>query len=326
MSSAALSLAYQGSQETAAHAQDNVLGIAWHDEAPAFSGQVAQIKVHMPLLEGLPAEVWRSAGPWQDGQCAGVRYRCDEGLMFACIQIEEGSQSLQEVAQSAYLGLLQAMRQAGFSHLVRCWNYMADINVDAPTPAGPLERYRLFNMGRAAAFESAAAALLDTASPSACALGTASGPFTVYALASRQAPLNVENPRQVSAYAYPERYGPKSPTFSRASVLRLAASQVLFISGTASIVGHESVHRGDVLAQTQESLRNIAVLIEAAGFSAAALHYKAFVRHVADYPLVARAMREALGAEAPIVFLQADVCRAELLVEIEATGFMQETV
>ena len=63
----------------------------------------------------------------------------------------------------------------------------------------------------------------------------------------------VENPRQVSAYRYPPTYGPRvADLLARGAGRTSAAATIaLFISGTASIVGHETVHQGDVRAQTR---------------------------------------------------------------------------
>jgi enamine deaminase RidA (YjgF/YER057c/UK114 family) len=137
----------------------------------------------------------------------------------------------------------------------------------------------------------------------------------------------VENPRQVSAYHYPPQYGSHRPAFSRAALLTQGDRRTLFISGTASIVGHESLHVGDCAAQTRETLANIAALLEeanrvAAGthFDRGALAYKAYVRRSADLPVVQRELTSVLGPDAQIVYLQADICRQDLLVEIEATG------
>jgi enamine deaminase RidA (YjgF/YER057c/UK114 family) len=148
----------------------------------------------------------------------------------------------------------------------------------------------------------------------------------VYFLASRQAPSVIENPRQVSAYEYPPQYGPK-PAFSRASVLQDAAGAVLFISGTASIVGHETVHPGDAAAQTRETLSNIEALLTEANrksdthrFELATLSYKVYVRNGADLPLIQSQLQTTLGSHAQVMYLKADICRQDLLVEIEATG------
>jgi chorismate lyase/3-hydroxybenzoate synthase len=141
--------------------------------------------------------------------------------------------------------------------------------------------------------------------------------------------MPVENPRQVSPYRYPETYGPRSPTFSRAALADIGDGNVaLFISGTASIVGHETVHHGDVREQTRETLRNLQAVIDAANsrgtarFALAELDCVIYVRHPADTEAVREVLEGALGADAPMarhaVYLEADICRSDLLVEIEA--------
>jgi chorismate lyase / 3-hydroxybenzoate synthase len=151
-------------------------------------------------------------------------------------------------------------------------------------------------------------------------------PLVIYFLASRAAPTLIENPRQISAYDYPPQHGPR-PAFSRASVLHEAAGAMLFVSGTASIIGHRTVHVGDAAAQTRESLANIdALLAEAnrvagtARLSLGTLAYKVYIRNSADLPIVQAQLRSALGSPARVVYLRADICRQDLLVEIEATG------
>jgi chorismate lyase/3-hydroxybenzoate synthase len=164
--------------------------------------------------------------------------------------------------------------------------------------------------------------------PAASALGAASdSPLVVYFLAARTAPTFLENPRQVSAYHYPRQYGSHSPVFSRATLLRQSGGLALFISGTASIVGHRSLHVGDTAAQTRETLANIeALLAEAnrvargARFELGALAFKVYVRRPADLPVIKAELAGALGAGARVIYLQAEICRQDLLVEIEAAG------
>ena len=214
--------------------------------------------------------------------------------------------------------------QTGCGHLLRIWNYLPRINADG----GGLERYRQFNLGRQQAFVEAGQAAFEGA-PAACALGIHRGALSIRFLAGRVAPLPVENPRQVSAYRYPPTYGPRSPTFSRAALAAIGGGDIaLLISGTASILGHETVHLGDVRAQTRETVRNLAAVIAAAHehttarFDVAALDCVAYVRHVADAPVVRQVLEETLGKGAHTirhaVYLEADICRQDLLVEIEA--------
>jgi enamine deaminase RidA (YjgF/YER057c/UK114 family) len=149
----------------------------------------------------------------------------------------------------------------------------------------------------------------------------------VYFLAGRSAPVFVENPRQVSAYHYPRQYGTHSPLFSRAALLRQPQSLTLFVSGTASIVGHRSLHIGDTTRQTRETLTNIEALLSEANrvargarFELDSLAYKVYVRRPEDLPLIQSELAATLGSQAQVIYLQADICRQDLLVEIEATG------
>ncbi|HEX5538856.1 MAG TPA: hypothetical protein VFX01_03620, partial [Methylophilaceae bacterium] len=204
----------------------------------------------------------------------------------------------------------------------RFWNYMADIN----GVGHGLERYRQFNIGRQDAFI-ASGREVSGQLPAACALGVARGPLTIAFLAGRAPSHAIENPRQLSAYEYPQQYGPRSPTFSRANLLHTANGEILLISGTASIVGHQTLHVADAVAQAGESLANIKAVISEANrvlkrqaFDPAQASYRVYVRYAADMPLIRQALLQAIGSGLQAIFVQADICRTDLLVEIEATA------
>ena len=266
---------------------------------------------------------------WFDG--AGVvvhgcvRYVVDGEWLYGCAQVGD-EDGMQAAAHRAYTDLFHVLAQSASPHLLRLWNYFPSINGDG----GGVERYRQFNAGRQQAFIEARRSAFE-GSPAACALGMQAGPLRVYFLAGRTPPLAIENPRQVSAYRYPDAYGPRSPTFSRAALAEVGQCTALFISGTASIVGHTTMHVGDVRRQTEESLTNIAavraVAAERAGrpFPADALTYTVYVRRPTDLAAVREIFEAAVGARSraalEAIYLQADICRADLLIEIEAHGF-----
>ena len=147
------------------------------------------------------------------------------------------------------------------------------------------------------------------------------GGLRLYALAGREAGEQIENPRQISAFHYPPEYSPRSPSFSRAVLSRSGDGECrLYISGTASVVGHASRH-SDLIAQLDETLVNLAALLAEAGRRAATPLQPALLRVYVrpDYdpaPLRER-INQAFGRAAPMMFLQADICRQELLIEIE---------
>src|SRR5450830_1328875 len=316
--------------------KDCLLGaLCFSADAPANPAQADAelpfLHVAMPRLGADTSfcEVWHGSGELTQGQCGDIRYRHDDAALFGVIELSEtlfdvgaDKTPLQQATESAYRQVFALLDTLHYPYLFRFWNYIADIN----THSFGLERYRQFNLGRQDAFLAHGRDVAGNV-PAACALGSAQGPLTIAFLAGRVVPLSIENPRQISACQYPQQYGPRSPTFSRASLARLGQDEVLFVSGTASIVGHATLHPADVVAQTRETMANIeAVLAEAnrlasqPGFDLTSLDYKVSVRYPADLAQIRTELERILGTTPNAVYLQADVCRQELLLEIEATA------
>ncbi|MGH8326449.1 MAG: hypothetical protein ACRET2_06780, partial [Steroidobacteraceae bacterium] len=293
-------------------------------------------EVSMPVLGEAREvlELWRIGGELSAGTHGRIRYTCSPDILFGSLSLHEGdlapaaAQSpgrsrLHAATSQAYREIFATLAAVGRTHLLRIWNYLPDINLETHG----LERYRQFNNARQEALIACGRAVAGNV-PAASALGAASGsPLTLYFLASHRAPAFIENPRQLSAYRYPTQYGPRSPAFSRATVLGEGSEATLFISGTASIVGHRTLHAGDAAAQTRETLVNIEALLEEAGrrsrmeaLRLETLAYKVYVRDPKDLPAVRGELESALGLGAAVLYLQADICRRDLAVEIEAAG------
>jgi chorismate lyase/3-hydroxybenzoate synthase len=339
-SPAALQLDYLTADQIACRSPawwGNVLGVVGFGKLPAIDGARAPVTASMTPSLGANdslCEVWRVAGPevrLSNGAAkhCPVHYRfCDE-LLFGSITIEEtaidagNSAALLRATEIAYREIFAVLKETEHRHLIRIWNYLPEINREADGD----ERYRHFNSARQLAFRNSGRASMRSV-PAASAVGSPAGsPISIYFLAARQPPKMIENPRQTSAYHYPPKFGRHSPMFSRACVLSESAGTNLFVSGTASIVGHETIHQGDVVAQTRETIANINALLEEANrvvglarYSLDGLKFKVYVRQPSDLGAIEEVLAGSLGASAPVVYLQADVCREDLLVEIEATG------
>ena len=324
------------------HARQVIGGLSYgwtqagHDAARTCDGDPRLASVPTSVLAGgVTHDVFLGGTIEAEGQCGQVRWCHDGHWLFGQLELDESHATiarlpepgqpsvLEELAHQAYRDIFATLAATGCKHLQRLWNYVPRINEDG----GGLERYRQFNIGRQRAFLEAGRAAFDGA-PAACALGTRDAPMCVRFLAGDSAPLPIENPRQVSAYRYPGEFGPRSPSFSRAALTDVGSGRVaLLISGTASIVGHQSLHPCDVAAQTREALTNLRAVIAAARarcdapFSLHALHCVVYVREPADQAAVRAVLDSELGSSAPAVrdavWLRADICRRELLVEIE---------
>lgn len=226
---------------------------------------------------------------------------------------------LMERVRLAYESLFRLSR--GF-HLWRIWAYIPRLNA---VELG-LERYRQFNMGRWQAYEEHFGGSLASLLPAASAVGAARGRhLALVFLAGRSAPVHLENPLQVPAHAYPSQYGPRPPGFARASLVPEVppGGATGWLSGTASIVGHETVGTGDIAAQLEVTWHNItrmqAAMQERSPSPAAAarMDYKVYLRDRADLDQVQAFLKSRNVDGDKTLFLEADICRADLALEIE---------
>ena len=284
-------------------------------------GPPADLRIGViPLPElggGATVEVWRGARPAQTGVLDGVHYADNGDALFLHLHLNESaSDALNPLTTVAYQRLFAAARARGYPHLLRVWNYFPAINQEA----GGLERYRAFCVGRHAALR-AERAEWETHLPAASAIGAAEPGLRLCALAARDPGWQIENPRQVSAFHYPTQYGPQSPSFSRAILKHWGAQDYhLYISGTASVVGHASQHL-DLMAQLDETLLNLAALIAQASQRTPAplrpVLFRVYVQPDLDPAPARERIARAFGPDIPLLFLRADICRRELLIEIE---------
>jgi chorismate lyase / 3-hydroxybenzoate synthase len=288
---------------------------------PLASGPGLHLRARLPQLALEPQhEVWSTAEEPVFGEQDGVRFARTSELLFGALELP-GAEPDPET-YDAYRRVLALVAGQG-AHLLRTWNVVACFY-----PGGTdLDRYKQFCRGRARAFEAHHGAGFERRLCASTAVGAQVGPELVYFLAARAPGEHRENARQISAYRYPARYGPRSPSFARATRAPSALARQLLVSGTASIVGHESLHPEDAAAQTAETLRNMRVLVT--GSADAPLLgrmslVKVYLRDAADHGTVRRLVQTELGDQAPVLYLRADICRPELLVEIEGVALSQD--
>ncbi|MCK5647364.1 MAG: hypothetical protein KAI22_00660 [Gammaproteobacteria bacterium] len=297
-------------------------------------------------------ELWFSSGHWQQDR---IKLQADTELSFCFNQDSligslaiplAAESSLQSLSQWYYEQIIDFIHTQNKAHLLRMWNYFPAINQIDNALNGSLERYQQFCVGRHNAF--AAGAAKEFKYPAASAVGSRCEPHSakmvIIFIATSRAGKFLENPDQISAYQYPSHYSPKSPSFARASICQSAKLQQLYISGTASIVGHESKFHGDIIRQTQQTIRNLKRLIQhsneqysdekytaepfnpftlASGKlmsgnpAAEASAIKVYLRNPGDLDKVLPIIQEFTSDAENICFLQADICRQELDIEIE---------
>jgi enamine deaminase RidA (YjgF/YER057c/UK114 family) len=226
-----------------------------------------------------------------------------------------------------------------FDDVIRTWLYLGGINaLEGETP-----RYHELNRARTEFYRDRkfAAGMVQPQSnerifPASTGIGTGGDEVAIGCIALRTSRPDVslvplENQRQTSSCDYGRSYGAASPKFTRAMAVVAGECATTLISGTASITASETRHPDSVQRQTQQTLDNIEALIAPENFRRYGLPglgatlgdialARVYLKRPEDYAAAEAICRERLG-ELPIVYVAGDVCRPELLVEIEGVAF-----
>lgn len=309
----ALQVCYRAGATDALLAEPGTLALFGFGADTAASTDPRCLQVALETFDApAPLELWQVDAPVRCGRHDELRWAAGGGWLFAAIELDEREHGgPAATARLAYEQLHRFVATRDTQHVLRVWNYLAAINHGE----GDAERYKHFCDGRAAGMGD----FFAEGFPAATAIGHHADAhrLQVYLLASDQPGMRVENPRQVSAWRYPRQYGRTPPSFARAMLL--PAQDVLAISGTAAVVGHASAHHDDLDAQLEETLLNLEALLASAGMATGFDGHsplKIYVRHRADAARVRAFVQRRLPG-VPTLLLHGDICRRELLVEID---------
>ncbi len=304
---------YRHAEPAAALAEPDTLAVFGFGKGVSAGHDPRWLGIPLESFDGpVPLEIWRVDGPVTHGHLGELQWSAGAGWLFAAIALDERLHGgPRATAANAYAQLCAFLTTRPECDVQRIWNYLSAINQGD----GDDERYKQFCEGRVQGMGD----FFADGFPAATAIGHhGSEPIQlVYLLACDQPGTRVENPRQVSAWHYPRQYGRTPPSFARA--MCLPAQDALAISGTAAVVGHASTHEDDLQAQLEETLANLEALLAHAGMRAGfdtQSPLKAYVRQPTDAALVHDFLQRRLPG-VPVLLLHGDICRQELLVEID---------
>jgi enamine deaminase RidA (YjgF/YER057c/UK114 family) len=227
-----------------------------------------------------------------------------------------------------------------FSHVVRQWNYIEKITGDAIVEDGLKQNYQVFNDIRGIYYDTSE---FTHGYPAATGIGMNYGGVVLEFIAVEStgtiAVMPIQNPFQVDAHQYSNSVlvgepikdiSQKSPPkFERAKLLSKKESNtyLIYISGTAAIRGEETVGENDVERQTKVTIENISNLVSPGNLERYGArvgsephppsYFRVYVKNESDLPKVKKICAP-FFKEAPGEYLISDICRDDLLVEIEA--------
>lgn len=208
----------------------------------------------------------------------------------------------------------------------RYWNLIPRIN---DVLHEDLTTYYVFNMGRYEAM-SRWGGCKDGTCQTSTAVGCPGNNLSVSCLFSSTPPRHLENPAQIPAYHYSKAYGPLPPCFSRATLTSILGQDILLVGGTSSVRGEASVHPGDYPTQMTETLNNLASLVESAWHKTQEGplqgkplekfgHVTAYVVNPAHIETTRSKLIDVMPNVSSVQIMQSNICRPELMVEIEGS-------
>ncbi len=246
-----------------------------------------------------------------------------------------GSSCCLENAEAAFSTFESLLKQAGlsFGSVIRQWNYIENITYFD----GEKQRYQDFNNVRTGFYGHH---FKQNGFPAATGIGMNQGGIIIefVAVESNDAvSLPLDNPEQVAAYGYsqqvlvgkPEEVE-STPKFERARYLEIFGKKQVFISGTASIRGEKTVGRNDPVKQTEITIQNLQRLYSREVLSTVTGnllqpvygHARVYVKNKKDFQAIRRTFKRYYG-NLPVVYIIADICRDDLLVEIEGKVILE---
>ena len=254
----------------------------------------------------------------------GLRYglahfnNCDY-LFLGGLKSELKKETIYEQANLIFDKIEAVFKKEAFEIdcIQRQWNYIPDI-VEYDESS---QNYQQFNDARS---EFYAKATWKNGYPSATGIGVRNRDLLISLMAVKgDYKVSVlSNKEQVDAHIYSETVlenneiggGIKksTPKFERGKVI----NGMIDISGTASITGEKTMFIGDVCRQTERTLHNIKLLLKQAGKNKGKQSMRVYVKR-SDYFEDIKKVCDREYPEAQKNYVQADVCRDDLLVEIE---------
>lgn len=301
--------------------------------------------------QALAIEAWALGGEDVDVQFPApdvvtIGYDGLRWIYAAGITSPASATSAYQESESAFKQLADRLEAAGasFKDVPRIWLYQGNITkLEANEGGEPIERYRELNRARTDFFDQQETLGRMTISregeicyPASTGIGTAGDGLTITCMGLQTERDDVvlqslENPQQTSAFDYAKRFSVKSPKFSRAMAVKIGDYVTNWVSGTASILNSETIHLGDAAKQTEQTIDNIERLISEENLAGHGLpgagarlsdlaKVRVYVKHLKDYESCKAVCQRRFGP-VPIIYALADVCRPDLLVEIEGVAF-----
>jgi hypothetical protein len=279
-------------------------------------------------------KVWKATSVLENNGGAVLFQNEKNSVLVGSVQSFADS-NCKDNSKQVFNDLLHILKSVEFSlsSIVRQWNYIEDILGFN----GKEQHYQEFNNARSAVYGTL---FNENGYPAATGIGMKCGGVIIEFVAVQSGELKsvaINNPSQIAAHTYSKNVlaGEEcllktTPKFERARYLELFGKKLIFISGTASIIGERTVGVGNPSEQTEITINNIKqlyskeILDQLSGetLNPKYGHARVYIKNAKDFPVIKRTFKSHFG-KLPVVYIIADICRNDLLVEIEGKVILE---
>ena len=265
-----------------------------------------------------------------------------KSLFLGAVWGTDANDPVQKQSEEIFSQIQQILNQEQMpvNTIVRQWNYLERITGFE----GDEQRYQAFNDARSLFY---AQTEWPQGYPSATGIGSRRGGIqvslqTYLPKEGEKLPVALDNRLQIAAHSYSQQVllgetnsrlkTKTTPKFERAKLLFTPSGKLVYISGTAAIRGEASLVDADIRHQTLATLENIEHLISSDSQRLAGIQHpttaritgcRVYVKHPEDWE-DCKAVVSQRYPDLPVVYIEADICRTELLVEIEGIAFLND--
>ena len=267
----------------------------------------------------------------RDGVCYGIIENDEERMLFIeGIPASDFSVSVHKQSREVFSQLDALLSAYDFKvdDIVRQWNYIGNI----VSYKDGKQNYQEFNDARSLYY---AKGEWRNGYPAATGIGSTDGIIVggiAFKRSDNKGVYPIDNPLQVAAHVYSKNVlidddanaVKSTPKFERAKLIESVGGVCCFVSGTAAIRGEESVDADSARMQTVRTIENIEYLVSKENlvrfgckpYELKCTFLHVFIKNAEDYEEVKSVVEESYP-QVPVLYSLADVCRSELLVEIE---------
>ena len=265
------------------------------------------------LFSGLDAtgsnkfEIWQTTSEVYDSSFKDFYIKSTKDYMFGCFIANLKNNNFEDQLYYFYDEIFKFTEETNFN-IAKIWHYIPHF---LKKRSDGKNNYDLMCEVRKKIY---AKNRISDCYPASTAVSIKNTNLVIYFIATPKKIIEVKNVNQTAPYKYPSGYVSTHPLFSRA--ILIDKEEKIFVSGTASIEGHETKHHGNIELQYEQICKNLKSLIKNYDINEEDLSNVKI--YLSSNAMDAKLMRKFYDKyKDKFITIESELCRENLLIEID---------